>query len=328
VSMDPPVVRAAGGVVWRTGARGTEVVLVHRPRYDDWSLPKGKLEAGEHPLAAAVREVAEETGVDAVPQVRLPGTSYLTGDPGARKEVDYWSMRARADHGREPDREVSQVRWVPMGEAPKLLTYAHDRGVVHAFARLPLVTTVVVLVRHAKAGSRRAWHGPDELRPLDSVGLAQAEALTPLLALFVPGRVVSASPIRCRETVTALAERLGLAVEVDPVFDEPSPADPAVRRPAAEAAPTVTPPPAEPAPAVTPPAAESAAEAAAEAVRRLALSATTTVVCSQGKLIPPLLRALSPANATASASYETPKGSGWLLAFCGTDVLAADRVDP
>ena len=94
-------VRAAGGVVWRTGpdGAGVQICLVHRPRYDDWSLPKGKLEKGEHPLAAAVREVGEETGVRAVPQVRLPGVNYALRD-GTPKTVDYWSMRCESVDGR------------------------------------------------------------------------------------------------------------------------------------------------------------------------------------------------------------------------------------
>src|SRR5690242_21339296 len=97
----PPgeAVRAAGGVLWRgNGAGAVEVAVVHRPRYDDWTLPKGKFKVGEFPVQAAIREVLEETGVAGVPQVRLPSIGYLTGVPGQHKTVDFWSMRATHDY--------------------------------------------------------------------------------------------------------------------------------------------------------------------------------------------------------------------------------------
>src|SRR6266508_2688263 len=162
-------VGAAGGVVWRSRGDAVAVVLVHRPRYDDWSLPKGKLSKREHPLLGAVREVFEETSVHAVPQVRLPSTRYLTGEPGVEKVVDY-------------------SRWFPVAEAAKTLTYGHDRGVLGAFADLPPVTGLVLLVRHASAGERGQWLGPDEERPLDADGRADLGALTALLTVFRPTR--------------------------------------------------------------------------------------------------------------------------------------------
>src|SRR4051812_1280271 len=110
--MSPRVVRAAGGVVGRGGAAGPEGVVVHRQRYDDWSLPKGKLDAGEHGLLAAVREVWEETGVRGVPRLRLPSTRYLTGDPDVEKSVDYWVMDSREIEPLAPNDEVDEVRWV------------------------------------------------------------------------------------------------------------------------------------------------------------------------------------------------------------------------
>src|SRR5262249_31697424 len=157
-----------------------------------WTLPKGKLEPGEPNLAAAVREVQEETGIDGVPQVRLPSIQYLTGVPGVEKVVDFWSMRVLVDRGREPDHEVAEGRWVPVAEATARLTCAHDRGVVAALAGLPKVGSEVVLVRHGQAGARKAWPGPDEQRPLDPTGRAQAKTLCELLSLFHPARLVTA----------------------------------------------------------------------------------------------------------------------------------------
>jgi 8-oxo-dGTP diphosphatase len=289
------VVRAAGGIPWRVGGSGLEVALVYRPRYGDWTLPKGKLERGEHPLVAAVREVHEETGLTCTPQVRLPTIQYLTGEPGVEKQVDFWSMAVRADAGREPDHEIAEVRWVPAAEAAGLLTYKYDRGVLAAFAALPRITALVVLVRHANAGARSAWHGPDRLRPLDSVGRRQVEALTPLLALTAPDRILSATPLRCRETVAPVAEMLGLAVKVDPAFDEDSP---------------------------------DTVEGMAAAVRALAAERGTTLIGSQGKVIPPVLRLLRPASATMVEEFGTRKGTGWLVAFAGTNPVSADHIAP
>ncbi|MGI5244758.1 NUDIX hydrolase [Dactylosporangium sp. CA-139066] len=281
------VVRAAGGVVWRRSEGGApEIVLVHRPRYNDWSLPKGKLDPGEHELAAAVREVYEETSVEAVPQLRLPSVRYLTGEPGVEKSVDYWSMRAAAWAPRPPDDEIEEARWVPAADAQALLSYAHDRGVVRAFLALPPVTGVVALVRHAKAGRRRDWAGPDAERPLEPSGERDAQALNGLLTLLRPDRVVSATPRRCRQTV----EPLGLPVEADATFDELQAPDPA-----------------------------------AAALVALARRGGTTVVCSQGKLMPPLMVALTK---RADFNFHTRKGTGWVLCFSEGRLAGWDRLVP
>ena len=289
------IIHAAGGVPWRDNGSGIEVALVFRPRYRDWTLPKGKLERGEHPLAAAVREVREETGLTCVPQVRLPTIHYLTGEPGVEKRVDFWSMDVRADAGREPDHEIAEVRWVRLDAAGAALSYKHDRGVLAAFIRLPRITALITLVRHAHAGTRQAWYGPDRLRPVDSLGHRQAEALTNLLALTAPTRILSATPQRCRETVTPLTNLLGLAVKVDPVFDEES---------------------------------SDGVAGAAAAVLALRGEGGSTVVCSQGKMIPPLLALLRPANASKVEEFHTPKGTGWLLAFARDSIVYADRLVP
>jgi len=287
-------VRAAGGVPWRMRA-DVEVALVYRPRYGDWTLPKGKLERDEHPLCAALREVQEETGLTCSPQVRLPTIRYLTGQPDVEKQVEYWSMRVRSDAGREPDDEVAEVRWVPTPGAGRQRTYRHDRGVLAAFTRLPRITAEVALLRHARAGARGAWHEPDQLRPLDSIGHEEVARLTPLLAALGPDRLVSATPQRCRETLLPLAEGTGWPVKVDAAFDEDAP--------------------------------EGVAGAVA-ALLTVAGEGGMTVVCSQGKVIPPLLRQLRPAGTGTGEDFHTAKGTGWLLAWDGSRAVAADQLLP
>jgi 8-oxo-dGTP pyrophosphatase MutT (NUDIX family) len=130
-----PEVRAAGGLVWRETVvadedgetrPGVEIILVHRPRYDDWSFPKGKLDRGESFEAAAVREVAEETGLVCELGHELPSTEYL--DPkGRRKLVRYWAMRIVATAPWSPNDEIDQRRWATFDEAEAMLTYAHDK---------------------------------------------------------------------------------------------------------------------------------------------------------------------------------------------------------
>jgi 8-oxo-dGTP diphosphatase len=125
--MDPEdaQVKAAGGVVWRRGDRGIEVVLVHRPRYDDWAFPKGKLDKGESWEDGALREVEEETGMRCRLGHELPPTSYR--DPKDRaKVVRYWMMEP-LDGEFAPSEEVDELRWLPTAEAQKLLSYEHDR---------------------------------------------------------------------------------------------------------------------------------------------------------------------------------------------------------
>ncbi len=125
----PKLVRAAGGVVTRDGDGGPQFLAVHRPRYDDWSLPKGKLERGESPEAAAAREIAEETGVVVRLGAALPDHRY-TDRFGRPKVVHYWQMTPVATADRAPDDEVDETRWITAAEAATLLSYENDRRLV------------------------------------------------------------------------------------------------------------------------------------------------------------------------------------------------------
>ena len=123
------VVQAAGGVVWRRSPTGdTEILLVHRPKYDDWSLPKGKLTRGESHQQGAVREVAEETGLDVAVGRELATSHYEDAD-GRPKIVRYWAMEPVGGEFR-PNREVDEARWAPVAEASELLSYDRDRDIL------------------------------------------------------------------------------------------------------------------------------------------------------------------------------------------------------
>jgi 8-oxo-(d)GTP phosphatase len=199
------LVRAAGGVVRRVGPNGIEVLLVHRPRYDDWTLPKGKAQPGETDEETAVREVAEETGITARLGVELPSTQYRDSR-GRPKVVRYWTMQPESGSF-EPHDEVDEIKWVPIAGGASELSYARDREVLEAL-RPPLL-----VLRHASAGHSEAWAGDDADRPLDERGRRQAEELIDQLAPYAIKRIVSSPFVRCVETVVPLARTRGLEVE-------------------------------------------------------------------------------------------------------------------
>jgi 8-oxo-(d)GTP phosphatase len=202
-------VRAAGGVVRCRMDGKVHTVLVHRPRYDDWSLPKGKLLEGESFEEAATREVLEETGLACRIDVELP-TSRYRDQQGRPKLVRYWSMETLDGIDLHPTQEVDEARWFTLAEARDALTYDRDRAVLDA---ADTGEAPVFLIRHAKAGDRRTWSGDDLLRPLSKTGRRQAKALVRVLSSRVIERILSSPATRCVETVEPLADQRGLPIE-------------------------------------------------------------------------------------------------------------------
>lgn len=215
MAADLPI-RAAGAVLARWSGPVREVALVHRPKYDDWSLPKGKSGSGEHPLRTAVREVTEETGI--VPRLgpRLPSVSYLTAK--GPKRVDYWAAEVAEEGPFLANDEVDLLRWVPLPEAFGLLSYAHDAGVLRAFEALPARTRPVIVLRHASAGEKKYWPDRDLVRPLDDRGRWEATELSRLLRAYAPRRVVSSATARCLESLLDYAFAQDVPLVADQAF--------------------------------------------------------------------------------------------------------------
>ncbi len=213
-------VLAAGAVLWRARAGGVETALVHRPRYDDWSFPKGKSLPGEHVLLTAVREVEEETGVRPALGRRLASQLYPVD--GLPKRVEYWAARPVAAERFSPGDEVDALAWLPLPAARERLSYPRDVAVLDSFTAGPADSAPVILLRHASAVTKKEWrkagHSDDRARPLTDRGQDQALALAGLLGAFAPAQVVSSATRRCLDTVIPYAERAGVPVHAEPAF--------------------------------------------------------------------------------------------------------------
>lgn len=285
------VVPAAGAVLYRMEDGVPQCAVAHRPRYDDWSLPKGKVDPGESLPTTAVREIREETGFGSVLESLIGTTAYPLKE-NIRKEVTYWSARASDGHF-EPNSEVDELRWLPVEEAKELVSYPLDRKILTRFAEAPRVESMLLLVRHAKAGHRSEWSGDDALRPLEKSGRTQAEMLAPMLRAFGVRRLHSAPRVRCEQTLAPLADELGTEIAVETSLSD-----------------------------------EAYLDAPAEAVTRLLEIANAgdgvAAVCSQGAAIPGILNDLSTAAAVDIGNTSTKKAGAWGLGFSGTTLLYAD----
>ncbi|MDC4232308.1 NUDIX domain-containing protein [Actinomyces sp. B33] len=242
------LVRAAGAVVWRFAdpgrtpvagepidERDLEVLMVHRPRYKDWSWPKGKAEASEPIVSAAVREVEEETGLAVVLGAPLTTQRYRLGS-GQTKEVRYWVgsvapsgadgpvLATRPPVGRAPASEIDEARWAGVRTADGMLTRRGDRRllaeVVGRAREGGLVTSTLILARHAKAEPRARWDGSEKDRPLTRIGSRQAVDLMGLLSAFGVQSAVSSPWERCARTLAPWAGLGGAPVSWAPELSE------------------------------------------------------------------------------------------------------------
>lgn len=288
-----PPVRAAGAVLWRPGEDAGEplLALIHRPRYDDWSIPKGKIDPGETEPVAAVREIFEETGQRADLGRRLSRITYPV--PVGTKIVDYWVARAKGGDF-TPSKEVDEMVWLPLKEATKQLTYPHDRKVLAQFAKKSADTKTVLIVRHGTAGRKSRYKGDDRQRPLDAKGRAQATSLMPQLLAFGASKVYAADRVRCFQTVEPLARELGEDITAEPTLTEEAYADHPKK--------------------------------AHNRVLKIAELPGTPVICTQGKVIPYLIEWWCARDGVKPDKSRNRKGSMWVLSLDRGRLIAADHL--
>jgi 8-oxo-(d)GTP phosphatase len=286
-------VLAAGAVLWRSNCDAAlpEVAVIHRPRYDDWSLPKGKVDPGETEPVAAVREVHEETGYTSHLGRRLAAVSYPV-EQGIKK-VRYWAAR-RIDGDFTPNAAVDDMIWLPVADAMKRLGYPHDRKVLRRFARHPADTQTVLIVRHGTAGSKSRYKGDDRKRPLDKHGRAQAESLVGQLLAFGANKLFAADRVRCHQTLEPLAEELGVTIHREPALTEEAYAEDR--------------------------------KAARRRVLEIAAAGGTPVICSQGKVIPDLIAWWCQRDGVRPDKSRNRKGSTWVMSLADGRLVAADHI--
>lgn len=218
--MTETAVYAAGGVVWRVVDGKLRVLLIHRTRYRDVTLPKGKVDPGEMLAETAVREIFEETGIRVALGMAIGVSRYRL--PSKRtKIVHYWSAEATEAAIRAsafvPNKEIAAIEWVSAKKARSRLSYPVDVEILENFLRLVdegvLRTFPIIVLRHAKALAREEWDGEDAARPLAPRGKKQANSIVGPLLAFGARKLVSSPAVRCMKTVTPLAAALGRKVE-------------------------------------------------------------------------------------------------------------------
>ena len=266
-------IEAAGGLVVRSTPDGLRILVVHRPRYDDWTFPKGKNEPGEDSLEAALREVIEETGQHPHPVSMVGETTYPV--EGIPKLVRWYGMRVSDPDLFTPNDEVDEIRWLDPEEVTALLTYDHDREMLEGVDLDALLTTgTLYLVRHGAAGDRQSWSGDDSLRPLSRRGEMQAAGLAKTLADHRIETILTSPYVRCVQTVQPLAEASGLNFVEHPALAE-----------------------------------GEGGKASRDLIR--SLIGTNAVLCSHGDVIPAVMQWMINKGLTLKSDFDCKKGSTW-----------------
>jgi len=298
--MTHTAVYAAGGIVWRRVEDKLKILLIHRTRYRDVTLPKGKVDPGEALVETAVREIFEETGIAV--SLGLPvGVSRYTLPSRREKIVHYWSAQATDAAIRAsafvPNKEIAAIEWVSPKKALTYLSYPVDVEIVENLLRFVedgvLETFPIIVLRHAKATPRDEWSNSDASRPLTARGRKQAEAIVGPLTSFGIRRIVSSDAVRCTETVAPLAAALGRSVKTSELISQD--------------------------------AWEEGRSDARTVVGKRVRSRKPAVVCSHGPVLPDILHELALATGTLRGSYL---GSASALEVGGFSVVHLSRTNP
>ena len=290
-----PTVIAAGAVVWRYDGEGNvHVLLIHRPRYDDWSIPKGKLDEGEQLIACAYREVIEETHLKVSFGPFITETEYYVAD--GLKRVSYWAAHAYDSNDNfVANAEADEGRWLTIEEAIELATRESDKEVLSVFFKSPFDSQALIMLRHGKALAREEWLGGDEDRPLDQRGSLQAKRMISIYQAFNIEKVITSDAIRCYDTVEPLTKALDLKLKVEKDISEQS--------------------------------WKKDKELAIEFAKEIIKDERTILVCSHNPVLPRMLEKLTKKIDFDYPDNKLQPGEAWIIHHKKKEVLQIDRLE-
>jgi 8-oxo-(d)GTP phosphatase len=286
-------IQAAGAVVWRNNKDKTEVAIIHRPKYNDWSFPKGKLEIGESLIACAHREVFEETNIQTEFGPFLGDIEYLT--PDGKKQVSFWAAKAITDKDFSPNSEVDQLKWVEVKKVKELLSLETDKKILAQFIKLDCDTKPFILLRHAKAVTRDEWQGDDDDRPLDSLGQNQAKRLLSIYQVYNIEQIHTSDAVRCYDTVNPMVKGLGIKLEVTGKLGEN--------------------------------AYKKDKEKAFDYAKDLIKEDARILLCSHNPILPKMLNRLTKKSDVDADEGKLSPADGWVIHRSGKEIIQIDRID-
>jgi 8-oxo-dGTP diphosphatase len=287
------IIQAAGAIVWRNNKDKTEVVIIHRPKYDDWSFPKGKVEINESLIACAHREVLEETNIQTEFGAFLGDIEYLT--PDGKKHVFFWAAKAVNQNAFNPNSEVDQLQWVEVKKVKELLTLETDKKILAQFLKLDFNTKPFILLRHAKAITRDEWPGDDDDRPLDSLGQSQANRLLSVYQVYNLDQIHTSDAVRCYDTVNPMAKSLGIKLEVTGKLSEST--------------------------------YKKDKEKAFDYAKDLIKEDSKILLCSHNPILPKMLNKLTKKSDVDADEGKLSPADGWVIHRNGKEIIQIDRLD-
>ena len=286
-------IQAAGAVVWRNQNGQTEIAIIHRPKYDDWSFPKGKLEIGETLIACAHREVFEETNIHTEFGPFLGDIEYLT--PDGKKQVSFWAAKAITHNDFTPNSEVDQLKWVEVKKVKELLTLETDKKILSQFIKLDFDTKPFILLRHAKAVTRDEWQGDDDDRPLDSLGQNQAQRLLSIYQVYNIEQIHTSDAVRCYDTVNPMVKGLGIRLEVTGKLSEST--------------------------------YKKDKEKAFDYAKDLIKEDARILLCSHNPILPKMLNKLTKKSDVDADEGKLSPADAWVIYRSGKEIIQIDRID-
>jgi len=292
--LEQEVIRAAGAVLWRRlSDELLQIALIHRPRYDDWSFPKGKAEEGESDISCAYREVLEETGYETLFGPELGDIKYEV--EGVAKKVKYWSAQAIGNPSNIMDQnEVDQLIWVTLDDAKKKLTLDSDKKILKNFESFGADTYPLILLRHAKAVAREEWESDDGDRPLAHIGQMQAKRFLSQLLPFAISEIYTSDAVRCYESIEPIARSLSL----NPIFS----------------------------PTLSEYAYGKDKKSWSPLIKEILENDSSTLVCSHNPVIPEIVKKLIGKKNFKELDHDLLPGESWVLHHRDGEIVAIDWI--